>query len=101
LPAGAVKYAETPVFTEASTPDKLRGAHDTKAGVWGKLVVAEGALDYVVIGPPERRTRIRAGECAIIEPKVLHRVDLNGPVQFRVEFWREAADVQQQDEERS
>jgi len=88
LPVGLEKYAETPVFSEAAVPGRLTSLHDTKAGTWGRLVVLTGALDYVVPGPPPSRQRIAAGETGIIEPKVPHRVDLIGPVTFKVEFHR-------------
>lgn len=87
-PSGLHKYAESPVFTEASTPDKLTSAHDTKDGVWGKLVVSKGALEFVVPGPPTTTQRIDAGAFAIIEPMVPHHVRLIGPVEFQIEFYR-------------
>ena len=86
LPAGLEKYAETPVFTAETVPGKLTSLHDIKAGTWGRLMVLTGALDYVVQGPPLSRRRINAGETGIIEPQVRHRVELVGPVTFRVEF---------------
>lgn len=88
LPNGIQKYAESPVFTEASTPEKLTTAHDTKAGVWGKLIVSKGALEFVVPGPPETSEKIRADEFAVIEPTVPHHVRLAGPVEFQIEFYR-------------
>lgn len=88
FPEGLEKYAETPEFTETTVPTKITTVHDTKAGVWGKLVVLEGALDYVVIGPPPSRERIDAGNFGVIEPTVAHRVEVLGPVRFKVEFWR-------------
>lgn len=88
LPPGLIKYGGTPVFTEKTVPAKLTRAHDTKAGVWGKLVVIEGALDYVIPGPPEKRIHICAGEFAVIEPEVKHYVRPDSGVTFRVDFYR-------------
>lgn len=88
LPEGVTIYAQTPLFTETSTPAKLTTLHDTKPGVWGKLVVMSGALDYVIPGPPEERLRVHQNNVAIIEPEKLHRVALSGSVQFWVEFYR-------------
>lgn len=90
LPDGLEKYAETPVFSEATVPEKLTSLHDTKAGTWGRLLVLSGALDYVTEGPSPYRQRIAAGETGIIEPEVPHRVGLIGPVTFKVEFHRAA-----------
>ena len=86
LPADVEKYAETPVFTEVSVPAKLLLLHDTKPGVWGRIVVLDGTLDYVVPGPPERAFRLRPNCCGIIRPAELHRVAPVGPVRFKVEF---------------
>ncbi len=91
LPEGLVHYGGTAVFTEKTAPEKLLRAHDTKPGVWGKLVVLDGALDYVVPGPPEERLRIEGGGFGIIEPEVKHYVTPLGPVTFRVDFYRTAA----------
>ena len=88
LPVGVTKHSETPLFTETTVPAKLTARHDTKPGVWGRLVVVEGALDYVVPGPPETRQRVSAGGFAIIEPELIHHVSLMGPVAFRVEFYK-------------
>lgn len=86
LPEGLRKHGETRTFDETSVPAKLLDLHDTKPGVWGRLVVEQGALDYIVPGPPETCERISAGEFGVIEPTVVHRVGLCGPVRFRVEF---------------
>ncbi len=89
-PDGLEKYAETPVFTDATVPAKLTSVHDTKPGVWGRLVVLTGALDYILAGPPEASTRVRASEFAVIEPTVPHRVALQPGASFKVEFHRRA-----------
>ena len=91
MPDGLEKYAETSVFSEATVPEKLTSLHDTKAGTWGRLMVLSGALDYVTEGPSPSRERIGAGETGIIEPEVPHRVELIGPVTFKVEFHRATA----------
>lgn len=89
------KYSESRIFTEETAPAKLRSAHDTKPGVWGKLVVLDGALDYVVPGPPLRRWRITPETFGVIEPTAPHYVDLFGPVRFKVEFYRAKAAADQ------
>ena len=88
LPAGLIKYGGTAVFTDKTVPSKLTNTHNTKVGVWGKLIVIQGALEYVIIGPPEHRTRIGKGEFGIIEPEVNHYVRLLGEAAFRVDFYR-------------
>lgn len=89
LPGNVQKYAETPVFSETSVPEKLLGLHDTKPGVWGRIVVLEGQLDYIIPGPPEQRFRLSPEQHGIIQPTELHRVASVGAVLFKVEFLRE------------
>jgi len=88
LPDGLEKYAETPVFTDKTVPLKLTNLHDTKVGVWGKLRVHKGALDYIIPGPPQESKKVSQGEYAIIEPRVLHKVTLEEQTEFSVEFYK-------------
>ncbi|GEM_PF-142628 len=81
-------YAETEVFTQETAPDKLRSLHQTKPDVWGELLVLEGALDYVIPGPPLREQRINAGGHGVIEPAVPHFVRLTRNVKFKIRFYR-------------
>lgn len=92
LPPGLTKSGQTPIFTEKTVPEKLTALHDTKPGVWGKLMVLEGTLDYIVPGPPPAFERLRAGEHGIIEPTVPHRVEPVGKATFFVAFYRRADD---------
>ena len=88
FPEGLTKYSETPLFTAESVPDTLLKAHATKDGVWGKLQVLEGSLHYIVLGPPDSRSLVAAGEQGVIEPTVPHHLELAGPVAFKVAFYR-------------
>lgn len=92
-PENLVKYGETPLFTEESVPSKLTSVHSTKPGVWGKLVVEKGVLNYIVSGSPETVQCVKAGQFGVIEPEVVHRVELLGAVAFRVEFYRHDEDA--------
>lgn len=86
LPDSVKKYAESPVFTEKTVPKKLTREHDTKPGVWGRLIVLEGKLDFVIPGPPSKTYHIDKDRPAIIEPTVLHYIVLGGPLKFKIEF---------------
>ena len=88
LPESVEKYAESPVFTEETVPKKLLGVHDTKAGTWGRLVVLEGSVDYIIPGPPSSRQTLDVMTNGIIEPTVPHHLEMKGPVRFKVEFLR-------------
>ncbi|UUX51889.1 DUF1971 domain-containing protein [Nisaea acidiphila] len=89
LPPGAQHYSSSPRFTEVTVPAKLTGLHRTKPGVWGRLVVEEGALTFIEPGPAEYTDRLAAGEVEVIAPERPHRVAVDGPVVFLVEFYRE------------
>ena len=88
LPDDVRKYSETPVYSEQTVPDKLTAEHDLKAGVWGKLCVIAGRLDYHVPGEPDLKRAIKTGEHVVIEPRQVHFVRPIGDVQFKVEFYR-------------
>lgn len=90
LPAGLVKYSQSPVFTEDTVPPKLMSEHSTKSGVWGQLVVSSGALDFVIPGPPEEVRSVRADHFAVIEPEIIHFIRIKEAVSFYIEFYKSA-----------
>jgi tellurite resistance-related uncharacterized protein len=94
LPEIMKKYSETPVFTEETVPEKITSNHNTKAGVWGKLCVLEGTVDYIIPhGGSDKSAevkRINAGNFAIIEPTIIHRAVPIGTAKFKVEFYRQS-----------
>ncbi|MCB9765364.1 MAG: DUF1971 domain-containing protein [Alphaproteobacteria bacterium] len=89
LPADVRAYKRTRTFTEATVPRALTTDHDTRPGVWGRIVIASGALDYVVLeGPHTGRYPLDPDTPGVVAPTVRHRVELRGPVSFYVEFHR-------------
>lgn len=88
LPAGLDHYKSTPVFDQDTVPAGLRRAHSTAAGVWGRIVVHEGSLRYVIEAPETEEHLLAPGTPGIVEPGVPHHVDIAGPVRFCVEFHR-------------
>jgi tellurite resistance-related uncharacterized protein len=88
LPEGFHTYKRTPEFDALSIPDSLRNAHSTKRGVWAKVRVSEGQLRYSVHAPLHQEFVLQPGNDGIIVPEVLHHVELLGPVQFYVEFYK-------------
>ncbi len=88
LPDTVRPYKRTPLFTEATAPAGLLADHSTRDGVWGRLHVESGRLAYIVEASGEV-TVLRAGQHAVIRPGERHRVALDGPVAFFVEFLRE------------
>ena len=93
IPEGLEKFSESPIFDQDTTPDALKQDHQVKSGVWGRLVVFDGALEYLVAGTPEIARRIEATGHAIIEPEQLHSVRMIGDVRFQVEFYRQPKEM--------
>lgn len=81
-------YKSTPVFNEATLPQTLQEAHNTKAGTWGLLELIAGEIIYVIEESGNNR-HMKAGDTQIIEPQQLHHVELVGPMQMQVHFFRE------------
>jgi tellurite resistance-related uncharacterized protein len=91
LPPDVRPYRRTPDFTEATTPQGLLRAHDTKPGVWGLIHVLEGRLAYRVTDPrrPASETILSPdGEPGVVEPTIRHEVQPLGAVRFHIEFHR-------------
>lgn len=85
LPEHFVPYKQTAEFTAATLPAALRQDHATKAGVWARIVVAEGRLRYHV-DPLHRSFELAPGTVGIVVPAVRHHVEPIGAVRFHVEF---------------
>lgn len=88
LPARLVHYKSTPEFDQQSTPAGLQRNHSTAAGVWGRIVVLEGSLRYVIEQPQPEEHLLTPGTPGIVEPQVPHHVVIDAPVRFCVEFHR-------------
>ena len=90
LPDGLELTRTTPVWDEASLPDGLLRAHRIADGVWGRLVVHDGALD-LTFEDDGTVQHLQAGDAAAIPPARPHHVSVTGPVRFAVEFHRHPA----------
>ncbi len=88
IPENVQKYAESPIFTDDTVPEKLTVLHQTKSTVWGRICVLSGELDYIVFGSPKTKARLNIDKYGIITPKEAHRVEVIGRVQFKVEFYK-------------
>lgn len=91
LPDGVKAYKRTATFDQSSVPAGLLQDHSTKYGTWGVLRLESGQLRYVVTDP--RRTSFEVlltpdAPEIVIEPAVVHHVELLGTVRFHVEFYR-------------
>lgn len=88
IPDTVVAYKKTPEFTEDSIPNGILSDHQTKEGVWGKIVVLEGCLHYQIQEPMSEVVVLDKNTYGVVEPQVLHHVKPLGAVRFYVEFYR-------------
>ena len=91
MPPGLKHYKSTSLFTAQTTPAGLQGDHSTKSGVWGAIQVRRGRLRYIVTDARREITTLELtpeGPAGVVEPTILHRVELMGDVEFEVEFWK-------------
>jgi tellurite resistance-related uncharacterized protein len=85
VPEGARERRRTASFTEVTVPAGLLQAHRTKAGVWARIVVEAGELEYTLENP--RRMFVLTPESAgVAPPEEPHHVRAVGPVRFHVVF---------------
>lgn len=87
LPSNVTPYKRTDVFTETSVPQGLLKTHRTLPGVWGKIIVLEGSLSYVIVGGQEEY-ELNTERFGVVEPQVVHHIRPNGKVSFYVEFYK-------------
>lgn len=85
-PAEVSVYSQSPVFTQATAPEKMRQAHKTKAGVYGQVNVLSGAMDFHIVGPPHTTTHLAKGDGMLVLPEQEHYVEIDGPVRFQIDF---------------
>jgi tellurite resistance-related uncharacterized protein len=88
LPYAVKHYKNTPEFTQDTVPQALQRGHTTAEQVSGRIVVSEGSLRYVVDQAEPETYLLGPGEPGMIEPQMLHHVEVIGPVRFCVEFHR-------------
>ncbi len=87
LPDTVEKYSQSRAFTETTTPANFQKHHATRPGVWGKLVMVSGAMAFEWEADATQLA-LAAGDTVVIPPETPHRVILQGPVSFCVEFYR-------------
>ena len=83
-----VRPYRTREFDDATLPAGLVRDHATARGVWARIHVRQGVLDYHVGEPINRTLRLAAGSVGIVVPQVRHRIEPMGRVRLRIEFAR-------------
>ena len=88
IPVGYEPYRRTADFDENTVPEALRRDHSTKRGIWARIQVTRGSLDYYVAAPFHSHERLTPLLPGVVLPEVVHHVAPAGPVSFFVEFMR-------------
>ncbi|MCR9247216.1 MAG: DUF1971 domain-containing protein [bacterium] len=92
-PDNLVATGSSPRFDANTVPAMLLQDHSTATGVWGRLVVHAGTVEFFEVngsggdgdgsGSP-----VAAGESLWIAPEHRHRVTPSADAEFEVEFYR-------------
>jgi len=88
LPENIAAYKKTSEFSESSVPKGLLNDHNTKEGVWGKIVILEGKLEYIIQEPEHESIVLDTEKYGVVEPTIKHHIKPLGQVRFYVEFYR-------------
>jgi len=88
LPDSVTQYKRTPEFTELNVPKGLLNDHQTKEGVWGKIVILKGHLEYIISEPELEIIKLSISKPGVVEPTILHHIKPLDKVTFYVEFYR-------------
>lgn len=88
MPQSVSAYKRTKIFTENTIPKGLLQDHSTMEGTWGKIVVLEGRLLYVIQSDPPEEVILDPTTFGVVEPTILHFVKPLDKVSFYVEFYR-------------
>lgn len=88
LPVNVTSYKKTPDFDESSIPKDLLKAHQTKEGVWAKISVSDGKLEYKINEPESEMVILDKNKYGVVEPMILHDIKVVGEVRFDVEFYK-------------
>jgi tellurite methyltransferase len=80
-------YRKSAEFNERTLPQSLRKDHSTKPGVWAKIQVIAGKLNYRVdvLGA---HFELSPGSPGIVIPEISHHAEPIGSVRFFVEFYK-------------
>ncbi|MDO5613487.1 MAG: DUF1971 domain-containing protein [Paracoccus sp. (in: a-proteobacteria)] len=84
-------YRSTEVFTQDTIPDALLKEHKIKAGSRGLLRVLSGRI-WLVYEDRDERILLSPDHPGLIEPLTPHHVELDGAVQFQIDFMYDRPD---------
>lgn len=92
IPNDFVNYKSTANFTPDNIPKMFLHLHNTRAGVYGKIIVISGELKFYGFterrGEVEKEIIIQQDQSAISPPEYWHKVEfMTADTVFRVDFY--------------
>ncbi|HHG8780283.1 DUF1971 domain-containing protein [Enterobacter hormaechei] len=97
IPENFVHTRSTPFWNKETAPQALFTHHNTKAGVYGRLSVMQGAVRYFGFADgdatePDLDVVIEAGSFGISPPQKWHRIELlTDDTYFNIDFFADPA----------
>ncbi|MEM7138700.1 MAG: DUF1971 domain-containing protein [Myxococcota bacterium] len=83
-------YFRSETFDEGSVPDKLLRDHALKEGVFGRIVVQEGEVEFWLDSDPPTMEVVRPWDLRLrVQPGQRHWVALRPGARFHLELLRE------------
>lgn len=89
LPESVVLVRTTDRFDAASVPKGLLRSHRVAPRVWGRLIVDEGAVEFVFEDAPTEPITVEAGSHQVIPPGRAHHIRPDQHARFAIEFHKE------------
>lgn len=86
LPACARVYKSTPIYDVASLPSGLLQSHRLKRGSWGKILVLEGRVRYVLEDEGSLTFALRPGVPGIVAPERPHHIEVDPDARIQIDF---------------
>jgi tellurite methyltransferase len=86
LPACARTYKSTPIYDAASLPGGLLRSHRLKRGSWGRIVVLEGLVRYILEDEGSLTFVLRPGVPGIVAPERPHHIEADPDARVRIDF---------------
>ncbi len=79
-------------FDADSLPRGLLAEHRLKPGIWGRLTMLVGAIDFNWDdeGAASEPITLKAGDVLMVPPQRPHHLKLRGSFELQIEFLREA-----------
>nr|WP_315249183.1 DUF1971 domain-containing protein [uncultured Duganella sp.] len=90
IPDSATFYKSTAIFTQDTVPAALQRGHTTAGDVWARIRIHEGSLLYRITDPRVQNEAVllTPEHPGVVEPQIVHEVQVVGPVRFQVDFHR-------------